>query len=154
MLRIAEGERKPSGLLKITGRVKELFKTAKGKYVSPAPIENKLNEQPLIELSCVSGVGQPAAYALLILAENIRKQGADPTVKARVEKELGEWLSEVNKGLSGYEQLQMFVIVSDPWTIENGLLTPTMKLKRSRIEAAVADRLDGWYGAKKPVLWA
>jgi long-chain acyl-CoA synthetase len=149
-----KGERKPSGLLKITGRVKELFKTAKGKYVSPAPIENKLNEHALIELSCVSGVGQPAAYSLVILAENIRKQGSDPAVKARVEKELGEWLNEVNKGLSGYEQLQMFVIISDPWTIENGLLTPTMKLKRAKIEASVADKLEGWYGAKKPVIWA
>ncbi len=149
-----KGERKPSGLLKITGRVKELFKTAKGKYVSPAPIENKLNEQPLIELSCVSGVGQPAAYALIILAENIRKQGLDAATKERVEKELAAWLTEVNKGLSGYEQLQMFVIVNEPWTIENGLLTPTMKLKRAKIEASVADKLEGWYSNKKPVLWA
>ena len=149
-----KGERKPNGLLKITGRVKELFKTAKGKYVSPAPIENKLNEQPLIELSCVSGVGQPAAYAMVILAENIRKAGLDAATKERVEKELAAWLEEVNKGLSGYEQLQMFVIMSEPWTIENGLLTPTMKLKRAKIEAAVADKLEGWYSAKKPVLWA
>lgn len=149
-----KGERKPNGLLKITGRVKELFKTAKGKYVSPAPIENKLNEQPLIELSCVSGVGQPAAYALIILAESLRKAGLDAATKERVEKELGAWLNEVNKGLSGYEQLQMFVIVSEPWTIENGLLTPTMKLKRAKIEASVADKLDTWYSAKKPVLWA
>ena len=149
-----KGERKPNGLLKITGRVKELFKTAKGKYVSPAPIENKLNEHPLIELSCVSGVGQPAAYALVILAENIRKQMNDPAVKARVEKELGEWLVEVNKGLSGYEQLQTFVIVKEPWSVENGLLTPTMKLKRTKIEASVADKLEGWYAEKKPVQWA
>ena len=149
-----KGERMPDGLLKITGRVKELFKTAKGKYVSPAPIENKLNEHALIELSCVSGVGQPAAYALLILAENIRKQVNEPGLRARVEKELGEWLTQVNTGLSGYEQLQLFVIVSDPWSIENGMLTPTMKLKRARIEANVADKLEGWYGQKKPVLWA
>ena len=149
-----KGERKPNGLLKITGRVKELFKTAKGKYVSPAPIENKLNEHPLIELSCVSGVGQPAAYALVILPANIRKQMNDPAVKARVEKELGEWLVEVNKGLSGYEQLQTFVIVKEPWSVENGLLTPTMKLKRTKIEASVADKLEGWYAEKKPVQWA
>ncbi|MDP1827765.1 MAG: AMP-binding protein [Archangium sp.] len=149
-----KGERKPNGLLRITGRVKELFKTAKGKYVSPAPIENKLNEHPLIELSCVSGVGQPAAYALVILAENIRKEMNDAAVKTRVEKELGDWLVEVNRGLSGYEQLQTFVIVKEPWTIENGLLTPTMKLKRTKIEASVADKLDAWYAEKKPVQWA
>jgi len=149
-----QGERQASGLLRITGRVKELFKTAKGKYVSPAPIENKLNEHPMIELSCVTGVGQPAAYALVILSEDLRKQASDPAVRARVEKDLGAWLAEVNRGLSGYEQLQMFVIVSDPWTIENGLLTPTMKLKRAKIEASVADKLEGWYAQKKPVLWA
>ena len=99
-------------------------------------------------------MGQPAAYALVILAENIRKQQADAAVRARVETELGAWLTEVNKGLSGYEQLQMFVIVSEPWTIENGQLTPTMKLKRANIEAAVKDKVEGWYSAKKPVLWA
>ena len=60
------GERRPDGLLKITGRVKELFKTAKGKYVAPAPIENRLNAHPMVELSLVSGVGQPAAYALVV----------------------------------------------------------------------------------------
>jgi long-subunit acyl-CoA synthetase (AMP-forming) len=149
-----KGERQANGLLRITGRVKELFKTAKGKYVSPAPIENKLNEHPAIELSCVTGVGQPAAYALVILSEDLRKQASDPAVRARVEKDLGAWLAEVNRGLSGYEQLQMFVIVSEPWSIENGLLTPTMKLKRAKIEASVADKLEGWYAQKKPVLWA
>jgi acyl-coenzyme A synthetase/AMP-(fatty) acid ligase len=50
----------PDGLLKITGRAKELFKTAKGKYVAPAPIENQINAHPMVELSMVSGVGQPA----------------------------------------------------------------------------------------------
>ncbi|HEY0881046.1 MAG TPA: AMP-binding protein, partial [Archangium sp.] len=148
-----KGERQANGLLKITGRVKELFKTAKGKYVSPAPIENKLNEHPLIELSCVSGVGQPAAYALVLLAEDQRKK-LDDANKAKIEKDLAEWLDKVNQGLSGYEQLQMLVVVQEPWSIEKGTLTPTMKLKRARIEQDVAPQLDAWYGAKKPVLWA
>ncbi len=149
-----KGERRPDGLLKITGRVKELFKTAKGKYVAPAPIENKLNEHPLVELSCVSGVGQPSAYGLVVLAEDIRSQVGDAAVKSRVERELGDHLSHINAGLSTYEQLQMLVVVAEPWTIENGFLTPTMKIKRARIEAAVADKLDGWYASKDAVLWA
>ena len=66
------GERTPDGLLKLTGRAKELFKTAKGKYVAPAPIENRINAHPMVELSLVSGVGQPAAYAMVILAEHLR----------------------------------------------------------------------------------
>ncbi len=149
-----KGERRPDGLLKLTGRVKELFKTAKGKYVSPAPIENKLNEHALIELSCVSGVGQPAAYALVVLAEDIRKTQTSAETKARVERELAEWLKQVNAGLSGYEQLQMLVVLPEPWSIEQGTLTPTMKLKRTKIEELVAPRLAAWYGNPAPVQWA
>lgn len=149
-----KGQRRADGLLMLTGRIKELFKTAKGKYVAPAPIENRINEHPLIELSCVSGVGYPAAYALVVLAEDVRGKVADPGVRAEIEQELGNWLRQVNSELSGYEQLQMFVIASEPWTIENGMLTPTMKIKRSKIEAAVAKQLDGWYAAKGPVVWA
>ncbi len=148
-----KGERNSEGLLKLTGRVKELFKTAKGKYVAPAPIENTINEHPLVELSCVSGVGEPAAYGLVVLAEDIRGKVKDAETKARVEKELGEWLKKVNAGLSGYEQLQMFVIHHEPFSIENGMLTPTMKIKRTKIEEAVKDQLPTWYAAKGPVVW-
>ena len=67
------GERKePSGLLKITGRVKEIFKTSKGKYVAPAPIENLINNHSSVELSCVSGSGRPQPYAQLVIAEDLR----------------------------------------------------------------------------------
>jgi len=148
-----KGERRPDGMLKITGRVKELFKTAKGKYVAPAPIENKLNEHPLVELSCVSGVGQPAAYGLVVLAEDVRGQLGDAAVKARVERELGDLLSRVNATLSTYEQLQMLVVVREHWTIENGFLTPTMKIKRAKIEAHAAPHLDAWFASKDAVLW-
>ncbi|MBM4358080.1 MAG: AMP-binding protein [Deltaproteobacteria bacterium] len=148
-----KGERRSDGLLKLTGRVKELFKTAKGKYVAPAPIENRINEHPLVELSCVSGVGKPAAYALVVLAEDIRKTLSDPATKKRVEDELGPFLKTVNGTLSTYEQLQMFVVVKEPWSIENGALTPTMKIKRSRIEAGVETQVDGWFDRKGAVLW-
>jgi long-chain acyl-CoA synthetase len=149
-----KGERRADGLLKLTGRVKELFKTAKGKYVAPAPIENRINEHPLVELSCVSGSGQPAAYALIVLAEDIRGRVSDPAVRKQVEDELAPLLTKLNGVLSTYEQLQMFVIAKEPWSIESGTLTPTMKIKRSRIEALAQPHLDTWYGANKPVVWA
>ena len=79
------GERRADGMLKITGRAKELFKTAKGKYVAPAPIENRINVHPLVELSLVSGVGQPAAYAIVVLAEDLRPRVGDPAVRAQVQ---------------------------------------------------------------------
>ena len=149
-----KGERRSDGLLKLTGRVKELFKTAKGKYVAPAPIENRINEHELVELSCVSGVGQPAAFALLVLAEDIRNNLSDPATKKRVEDELAPFLKTVNAQLSNYEQLQMFVIAKEPWTVENGMLTPTLKIKRTPIEAEAKPHLDAWFDNKKPIIWA
>jgi len=147
------GERRKDGLLKITGRVKELFKTSKGKYVAPAPIENMLNAHPMIELTLVSGVGQPAAYAMVVLAEDLRPKLGDPAVKAQVESELTQLLRDVNQQLADYEQLKMIVVAPEPWTVENGYLTPTMKIRRTRIEAAVDPQLAQWYAKKGPVQW-
>ena len=148
------GERRPDGLLKVTGRVKELFKTAKGKYVAPAPIENRLNEHPLVELSMVSGVGQAAAYGIVVLAEHIRPRLSEAELRNEVETEMAALLERVNASVADYERLQMLVIAREPWSIENGCLTPTMKIKRSRIESEVNDRVPDWYRSSKPVVWA
>ncbi|MBE2263291.1 MAG: AMP-binding protein [Burkholderiaceae bacterium] len=147
------GERRADGLLKITGRLKELFKTSKGKYIAPAPIENLLNNHPLIELSLVSGVGQPAAYAMVVLAEDVRPTVGDPAVRSRVRSELAALLTNLNAQLADYQRLAMIVIAREPWAIENGFLTPTMKIKRSRIEASVADRVAAWYASGETVIW-
>lgn len=148
------GERRPDGLLKITGRTKELFKTSKGKYVTPAPIENRLNAHPLVEMALVSGIGQPAAYALVVLTEDRRQKLRDPAVRTRTEEELERLLKEVNAQLAHYEQLKMIVVSPEPWTIENGCLTPTMKVRRSRIEAAVSAEVEAWYDMQVAVHWA
>ena len=148
-----KGERRADGLLKLTGRVKEMFKTSKGKYVAPAPIENKINANPLVEMSMVSGVGQPSAYAMVVLAEDIRPKVGDAAVKAHVTTELSQLLKDVNAGLPDYERLQMLVIAPEPWSIENGMLTPTMKIRRNRIEAQVQAKVENWYSTKGSVLW-
>ena len=149
-----KGERRADGLLRLTGRVKELFKTSKGKYVAPAPIENRINACPLIELSMVSGVGQPSAYAMVVLAETVRPTVKDPAVKAQITADLTQLLKDVNAELADYEKLQMLVIAPEPWSIENGFLTPTMKIRRNRIEAAVEAQLANWYAGKGTVQWA
>lgn len=149
-----KGERRADGLLRLTGRVKELFKTSKGKYVAPAPIENRLNACPRIETSMVSGVGQPSAYAIVVLAETVRPQVKDPAFKAQIHAELEQLLASVNAELPDYERLQMLVVAPEPWSIENGMLTPTMKIKRARIESAVEPQLDGWYAGQDKVRWA
>lgn len=148
------GERRADGLLRITGRKKELFKTGKGKYVAPAPIENLINEHPMVELSCVSGVGQPAAYGVVVLADGWRGRASEAADRAQVERELTALLHKVNAQVADYEILQMLVVSDTAWSIEAGTLTPTMKIKRSAIEAAVASRVDGWYAAGQPVVWA
>jgi long-subunit acyl-CoA synthetase (AMP-forming) len=147
------GELRADGMLKITGRTKELFKTAKGKYVAPAPIENLLNANPLIEMSMVSGVGQPAAYAQVVLAEDLRPKLGDPAVRAQVEQDLKALLDQINRQVADYEQLKMIVVAPEPWSIENGSLTPTMKIKRARIEEASTAAVERWYAAGKPVVW-
>jgi long-subunit acyl-CoA synthetase (AMP-forming) len=148
------GELDARGILRITGRAKELFQTAKGKYIAPAPIENAINAHPLVELSMVSGVGQPAAYAIVVLSEAVRPRQSEPGVRSEVEAALGQVLLQVNRELPDYSQLRMIVVAGEAWSIENGCLTPTMKIRRARIEAAVASRVEHWYADPRPVMWA
>ncbi len=148
------GEIDSEGRLKITGRVKELFKTSKGKYVAPAPIENLLNADGRIEMSCVAGAGQPQPFAIVMLAEELRKklkQGSGD--RAGVEQAMQNLLKQVNKQVEEYEQLKFVVIAEQEWQIENGFLTPTLKLKRNVVEDTYGKHVEDWYGTNKPVLW-
>jgi long-subunit acyl-CoA synthetase (AMP-forming) len=147
------GERLPNGLLKITGRIKELFKTSKGKYVAPAPIENQFNNHPVIESTMVSGVGQAAPYAMVVLAEYWRPKQKDPSLRSELESQILKLLHDINSRLASHEQLKMVVVMAEPWTIQNGCLTPTLKIKRSRIESAVSHQVEAWYQSKQPVIW-
>ena len=147
------GERDEDGRLRITGRVKELFKTSKGKYVAPVPIENLLNNNVHVEMCCVSGSGQPQPFALILLAEELRPKLSDSNVHAEVEAELTELLRQVNEEVESFERLQFLAVVKDPWLIENGFLTPTMKMKRSTLEDKYGPKTEEWYGAGQRVVW-
>ena len=148
------GSKLADGQLKVTGRLKELFKTSKGKYVAPAPIENLLNIHPLVESSMVSGLGQPAAYAVVVLGEEFRPKQGDAAFRTDAQSQLEQLLKEVNAQVADYEKLQMIVVAKDPWSIENGCLTPTMKIRRSRIESVVESKVDSWYANSSKVQWA
>ena len=149
-----KGERKPNGLLKITGRVKEIFKTSKGKYVSPAPIENIINNDMNVELSVVGGLGQPQPYAKVMIAEDLRPQLSDPAVRAKLTSDLSALLTEVNSKVEHHERLQCLVVVPDEWSTENGMLTPTLKIKRNAIDDKYKDNEQGWYDAGEKIVWA
>jgi long-chain acyl-CoA synthetase len=148
------GARRADGLLKITGRAKEIFKTSKGEYVAPAPIESMLEADPWVESSMVSGANHPSPYALVVLAEDLRPRTRDPAFRAEVEAEMERLLDSVGATLPDAVRPRMIVIAQEPWTIENGCLTPTMKVRRQQIEATVAARVDAWYAAGKRVQWA
>ncbi|HOL37709.1 MAG TPA: AMP-binding acetyl-CoA synthetase, partial [Rubrivivax sp.] len=119
-----------------------------------APIENLLNANPMIEMSMVSGVGQVSAYAIVVLAEDLRPKVRNAAVRAQVERELGGLLERINASVSEYEQLKMIVVTPEPWSVEAGTLTPTLKIRRARIETAVAPQVQGWYATPSPVVWA
>jgi long-chain acyl-CoA synthetase len=148
------GELSADGQLKLTGRVKELFKTSKGKYVAPAPIEARLNAHPMVDQAIVSGAGQAQPYGLVVLAEGLRAKVSDTAVRARVEAEMLRLFHAANEGLASHERLERMVISPEPWSVDNGCLTPTMKIKRSRIEATISSRIDDWYARPGPVVWA
>ena len=141
------------GRLKITGRVKELFKTSKGKYIAPVPIENRLNGHELIEAVCVTGPSFSQPFALVMLPLEEHKQvEQNPSEAARVESEMTELLNHVNVQLEAHEKLSCIVVVKDLWTMENGFLTPTMKIKRNVIEENYLPKAEGWVALKKPVV--
>jgi len=141
------------GRLKITGRTKEIFKTSKGKYVAPAPIENQYIAHPRVELACVGGRGHPAAHIVVLLGDEAKKAASTEEGKAVIEKELEEHLGKVNGGLDDHERLQFIAIINDEWLPENGFCTPTNKIKRAKIEEEYIGNLDVWYDSKKKVIW-
>jgi len=149
-----KGEVDEKGLLKITGRIKEIFKTSKGKYVAPAPIENKLNIHPNLELSCVAGTAFPQPHAVVQLSEaSYAEVKKDPSKKDEIGKALNDLLKKVNSTLDQHEQLAFLAVVSDVWLPENGYLTPTQKIKRPTIESTYKPNLETWYESKEKVIW-
>jgi long-chain acyl-CoA synthetase len=147
------GEYLPNGLLRITGRSKELFKTSKGKYVAPVPIENLLNADSNLELSCVSGLGRPACFAVIQLGEASFRKFSDPTFRNEISPELESLLDTINAQIEEFERVQFLAVAKVEWQTANDFLTPTLKIKRDVIESTYAPFLDDWYGAGQKIIW-
>jgi long-chain acyl-CoA synthetase len=145
------GEFDDQGRLRLTGRLKELFKTSKGKYVAPAPIENALNGSGIVEQSCVMGEGQQQPFAVVMLNAALRAESATADGRAAVAAKLRKLRDTVNTALDPHERLQLLAVTHDEWTIAAGLLTPTLKIKRAAIEARYRAFVDRWYGTKDAV---
>lgn len=147
------GEIDELGRLKITGRMKEIFKTSKGKYIAPAPIENRLMAHQSIEMVCVSGANQTQPFAMIQLAEGERPKIADEAYRKELEDSFAELITSVNKTVDPHEQLAFVIIVSDEWSIGNSFLTPTLKLKRNVVEDTYEGNVNEWYAKRQKVVW-
>jgi long-chain acyl-CoA synthetase len=141
------------GRLRITGRVKDLFKTSKGKYVAPAPIEDKLVMHAAVEACCVTGANLGQPLGLVMLSAEAAQQAATPTGKAELESSLAEHLKGVNATLDPHEQMDCLVVMTEAWTVDNDLITPTFKVKRNKIEDAFSAQYVRWESSRKPVVW-
>ena len=144
-----KGQIDAEGNLRIVGRVKDLFKTGKGKYVAPAPIEDRLVTHTAVEACCVTGANLGQPLALLMLNAETVGRAADPTERTRLEQSLSAHVELINATLDPHEQLDCVVVVRDAWTVDNDLVTPTLKVKRNRIEAVYGEHYETWVSTRR-----
>ena len=136
------------GYLTITGRVKDQFKTDKAKFIAPAPIEIKMLANKDIEHVCVVGIGIPQPIALIVLSAFAKKK-----TPLAVQLSLNLTLEEINLTLESYERLSKAVVLKYDWTIENGLMTPSLKVKRNEVEKIYLEKYPIWYKETAVVVW-
>ena len=142
------GEYDNEGFLKITGRVKDQFKTDKGKYISPAPIEVRLLSNTDIEHACIVGTGVPQPMALVCLSETGKRKTKDELIKNFTES-----LDSINLSLEKFEKIEKIVIMKENWTIANNKITPSLKVKRNEIEKIHLPKYPEWYDKPGIVIW-
>jgi long-chain acyl-CoA synthetase len=117
------------GFLTITGRLKDQFKTDKAKFIAPAPIELKFLENNDLDQVCVVGTGLPQPIVLITITSDARDKP-----KQTIETEIQNTVDQINGTLESYERIEHAVILNNSWTIENGLMTPSLKVKRNAVE--------------------
>ncbi|MGH8528439.1 MAG: AMP-binding protein [Nevskiales bacterium] len=136
------------GFLFITGRVKEIFKTVKGKYVAPAPIEGKFGMNSDIESLCLVGAGLSQPVLLVSLSPGGRNKPKD-----KVAAGLKATLESVNATLEAHECIDHIGIVKETWTIDNNMLTPTLKVKRNQVEKQYQPLVERAVSGKDEIVW-
>jgi long-chain acyl-CoA synthetase len=146
------------GYLYITGRIKEQYKLENGKYVMPTPLEQQLTASPYIAHAMLYGANRPFNVALIAIdatavtawaaREGVELEG-DPAANEAVRDLIAAEIERRSAGFRGFERPRAFVCVSDELTVENGLLTPTLKLKRRELLARYGDRLEALYAQER-----
>jgi long-chain acyl-CoA synthetase len=143
------------GYIWITGRLKEMFKTSTGKYVSPIPIEQALSQRAFIEAAQIFAEGKKFTSAILFLNKEIvryrlrkSEEEFDPerALKSRrLNADLQKHVDSINKRLSEWERVKKWKAVFTVLSTENGLLTPTLKLRRKVVEKMFAKEINEMY---------
>ena len=142
------GEYDHDGFLTITGRVKDQFKTDKGKYISPSSLEMALSVNTDIEQICVVGTGIPQPIALITVSELGKAKS-----KEDLSKGLIETVNQINPKFEKHEKIEKVVIMKEDWTVDNGLTTPTLKVKRNSIEKIHQPFYQSWFEKTDKVIF-
>lgn len=143
-----QGHIDEEGYLFITGRVKDNFKTTKGKYIEPLTIENYFADIIEFEQICVTGMGIPQPICLAVLSE-VGKTISPEKLTQKLEKKL----EDINAKLDNYKKISTLIVVKDEWSVENELITPTLKIKRNKIDQKYQSNFEKWHKADETILW-
>ncbi len=123
------------GYYYITGRVKDYFKTIQGKFVAPVPIESEFAKNQWVEQQCLLGRGYSKTVMVCVLSGLAREQD-----RGRVEEDLLAQVGEVNRAVEKHARVGGVIVSSEPWSIENAVLTPTLKIRRDQVEERFGER--------------
>ncbi len=142
------GEYDHDGFLSITGRVKDQFKTDKGKYISPAPLELQMTKNTDIEQICIVGTGIPQPIALITVSQlGLMKD------KANLISGLITTVNSLNPKFEKHEKIEKIIIMKEDWSVANGLITPTLKVKRNSIEKIHQQFYKDWFESDDIVIF-
>ena len=136
------------GYLFLTGRIKDTFKTAKGQFIVPAPIEFKFRGNDDIEQICLLGIGLPQPIALVSLSDIGKGKSSE-----EIKKSLNDTLEDANGQLDNYKKVSTLILIKEPFSVENGMLTPTLKTKRNVVNERYKHLLDAWHEDKEAVIF-
>ncbi|GAB4009961.1 AMP-binding protein [Spirosoma migulaei] len=142
------GELDADGYLRITGRLNDLYKSPKGEFINPTKLEFGFSENQLVDQICVMGAQLPQPIALLVLSDIGQKTPSTDVVKS-----LTDTLTDLNSQLPAYERLKKIILVKDAWTVDNNLMTPTLKIKRKEVEKRYQSLINAWYEQDEVITW-
>ncbi|OJJ19591.1 AMP-dependent synthetase [marine bacterium AO1-C] len=136
------------GYLYLTGRVKDTFKTSKGIYIVPAPMEWVYDANTDIEQVCILGLGMPQPMAVVALSELGKMKS-----KEDLQASLKETLAKANEGIKNDQKVSTIIVAKEAFSVENGLLTPTLKVKRNMMNIVYSNKLLAWHQSSEEVIW-